>query len=409
MRKRPPALSAPLRALVDRAYRSRERQVREIVALCQRRYPHYRGLSGPTLESLRRNVRYLVTGFYQLGLIEGRAPTESELRTPARAARMRAAQGVPLGEMVGCYLQALPLLWERLAASARANPTIPLELLQRVPVTFSAMTLVITAVTEAYVEEREHLLRSRGQAIDELARLLLDPDAPAAVLEPRARAIGIQLGELRAALLFRPRARNTVGSDAEIDLVRRSLAEATSGRVVVGRFQEGMLALVSGEPEPRRVAAAVGKLPEAGWRVGIGGPATDATGLRRSAYEARRALELGTVLRPHERVHSYVDVAVLDLVGLGSAHAQAFVRRVLGPLAEPGKAGNHRRTLAAVCRHGYRLKQAAAELGIHRHTLSYRLSQIRARFGVDLEDADTRLRVHLALALLDASTGGADA
>ena len=30
-----------------------------------------------------------------------------------------------------------------------------------------------------------------------------------------------------------------------------------------------------------------------------------------------------------------------------------------------------------------------------------RLEQIRRRFGIDLEDAETRLRVHLALLILD--------
>ena len=47
------------------------------------------------------------------------------------------------------------------------------------------------------------------------------------------------------------------------------------------------------------------------------------------------------------------------------------------------------------------LKLAAAALGIHPHTLSYRLSQIQRHFGLDLDDVETRLRVHLAVLILD--------
>jgi hypothetical protein len=39
---------------------------------------------------------------------------------------------------------------------------------------------------------------------------------------------------------------------------------------------------------------------------------------------------------------------------------------------------------------------------VHPHTLSYRLKQIRSRFGIDLDDPEVRLRVHLALLILEA-------
>jgi DNA-binding PucR family transcriptional regulator len=73
---------------------------------------------------------------------------------------------------------------------------------------------------------------------------------------------------------------------------------------------------------------------------------------------------------------------------------------VLGALAEPEAGATYRQTLRALCQQGFRLKPAAADLEIHPHTLSYRLTQIRQRHGLDLEDAETRLRVHLALVIL---------
>jgi DNA-binding PucR family transcriptional regulator len=47
------------------------------------------------------------------------------------------------------------------------------------------------------------------------------------------------------------------------------------------------------------------------------------------------------------------------------------------------------------------VKSAAAALGVHPHTLSYRLKQIQRRFGFDLGDAQTRLRIELALLILE--------
>ena len=72
--ERPPAPSPVLRKLVRRAYRGRERVIRDIVARC-RQVPCYRALSGPALEALHRTVGHLAAGFYRRSIIEGRVPT----------------------------------------------------------------------------------------------------------------------------------------------------------------------------------------------------------------------------------------------------------------------------------------------------------------------------------------------
>jgi DNA-binding PucR family transcriptional regulator len=43
--------------------------------------------------------------------------------------------------------------------------------------------------------------------------------------------------------------------------------------------------------------------------------------------------------------------------------------------------------------------RAAAELGVHRQTLYYRLQRIGEVTGMDLADGQDRLRLHLALTL----------
>jgi sugar diacid utilization regulator len=388
--------------LVERAYRSRERQVQEIVARCRRTYPAYRALTGAGLEGLRQNVRYVVAGFYRRGLVEGRPATAKELEPAIRVAQLRVAQGVPLDAMIGCYQLGLSLLWDELIENAGPNTALRVELLGRLSASLSNHTHAITAVTEAYVEERERLLRSRGRALDEFLRLLLTEEAPLRVVEARARTLDLRLEVPRVAALFSPAAAR---AEAESEDLRRVLeARGPAGEIIPGRVPEGVLALLPAGPDHETALAEIaGRLPRRAWRTGVGGVGTDAPGLRRSAREARRAIEIGVLLRQEKPVHRYADLALLDLVDVGSPRAEEFTRRVLGPLARPGVGEIYRKTLRAACRHGFQLKLAAAALGIHPNTMSYRLGQIRRRFGIDLGDPETRVRLHLALLVLDAA------
>jgi sugar diacid utilization regulator len=394
-------LSPALRERIERAYQSRGSRVREIAELCRSQFPHYRALSGEGLASLYSNVDRVVGAFYRLQLVEGRMPTSEELEPQRRAARQRVAQGVPLPEMVGCYQSGLALLWADLVASLDADAGVQGELLQRVPVTIAANTLVTTAATEAYVEERERRMRSRDEAVDELLRLFAAGEAPLAVLEARAHALGLGLDAPRTAVLFRPAPGSGDGANSAVDAVRGLLADRQLGaELVIGRVPAGVLALLPEGADGGALADVAGKLRGHGWRTGVGGPGGDAAGLRRSIREAARAVEIGELLALEGAVDRYADLAVLDLVDVGSPRAADFARSVLGPLADPARSGKALETLRAMCRNGFRLKLAAAALGLHPHTLSYRLEQLRRRHGLDLDDAETRLRVHLAVLIL---------
>ncbi|MCW5892256.1 MAG: helix-turn-helix domain-containing protein [bacterium] len=411
-RCKPVPLSPTLLLLLQKVSRTREQQVRKIVARCRRLYPHYRALSGAALEGLRENVRYAVAGFYGRVFVDGRPATAAELEPTLRMARLRVAQGVPLDAMIGCYQVGLTALWDDLIESARSEPTVWLDLLRRVSISLASQTRLITAVTEAYVAERERLLHSRGQALDEFMRLLPAEDAPLGVVEARARLLELRLESPRVAAFFAPaRSAAVDGVGITTETLRSLLArDRSADDLVVGRIQEGILALLplrADHTPPLDDVA--GFLRKHGWRAGIGGPATGAEGLRRSAREAQRALELGSLLGTENPVCRYADLLLLDLVDIGSPRATAFMQRVLGRLATAEAGDTHRTTLRAVCRHGFHLKLAAAALGIHPNTMSYRLGQIRQRFGLDLEDPETRVRLHVALQILEATPAHDDA
>jgi DNA-binding PucR family transcriptional regulator len=70
------------------------------------------------------------------------------------------------------------------------------------------------------------------------------------------------------------------------------------------------------------------------------------------------------------------------------------VRHVLGRLLEADPRGSLMDTLEALLRHGS-VKEAAAGLGLHRHTVLYRIEKLRDLVG-DLDDPATRHRLQLA-------------
>jgi hypothetical protein len=375
--------------------------VRDIVARCRKEFPSYAALSAEGLESLRRNVDEVVGAFYRIQLLEGRLPTSEELEPQRRVARLRFAQGVPLQEMVGCYYGGLPVLWSDLVASLEAESAVERELLQRVPVTIAAMTLVTTAATEAWVGERERQLRSRGEVVDEVLWLFVEGSAPLRLLRARARAIGLDLETARTAVLFRV-ALGRAGGGSAVDRVRELLADRpVASDAVIGRVAGGVLALLSDDVDTTGLADVAAKLHGEGWRIGVGTSASGTGGLRRSIREATRAIEIGEYLRHPGPLDRYADFAVLDLVDVVSPRAADFARSVLGPLVDSKANATQLQTLRAFCRSGFRHKVAAADLGIHPHTLSYRLARLRSVHGIDLDDTEMRLRVHLALLILD--------
>jgi sugar diacid utilization regulator len=256
------------------------------------------------------------------------------------------------------------------------------------------------------VEERESLSRFREQDLDDFLRLLLSEEAPDGVLEVRAKTIGINLDERHSVAFLRPAAPpEDERPDVAQENARRLLADGTKeARGLVARLEEGFGVMLPGEPDAAELAAIARSILGESVRPGVGRPGAGIAGLRRSAREALRALRIGTYIRPGAPFHRYADVEVLDIVRIGTPQAEAFMRSVLGPLAPPAPNKIYLDTLREYVLNGSRLKLAAAALSVHPHTLSYRLKQIRQRFGIDLDNPSTRLRVHLALTVLEALT-----
>ena len=112
--------------------------------------------------------------------------------------------------------------------------------------------------------------------------------------------------------------------------------------------------------------------------------------LGRSLLEARAALDAGG-----GDVSSYRDLGSLELLlSLPDAALEAFVDRVLGPAADSERLMD---SLAALLDSGCRWSDAAEALGVHRHTLRYRMERLREQTGRHPDDPGERMELWLAV------------
>jgi len=402
-------MSAAFDDLIQRAYRRRRTLASVIVEDCLERLPHYRGIPAAMQDEIRESSDHHLAILYRVTLLTGRRLTDADLSYSKQLARKRAVQGVPLGSFLTFFLVGLTRAWEDLITSAGDDPALRAQLLDRVTAVISNQTQLMSTLTEVYVEERERLSRFQEQDLDDFVQLLLGDETVPALLEARATALGIKLDELTSVAIFGPitspeGAGTSVGSD---DLEMRLAARMPRQEIRVGRSREGFVALLPEPPDPKVLAAAAEGLLRDDARVGIGSPGAGPDGLRRSAGEAVRALRIALQRTGTERVAVYDDVAVLDLIGLGSAASAEFADRTLGRLTAPDANPVYLETLRALAAHNFGIKLAAAELDVHPHTLSYRTKQLQRRFGLDLDEPEIRLRVQLALRVLAARSPSA--
>jgi purine catabolism regulator len=226
-------------------------------------------------------------------------------------------------------------------------------------------------------------LRLAGDLLDDLEHDRLDERE----IARRIAAFGLDPERPYAALLAVP-----VGEPGA-ERLRLAVSHALDVRgtryLSTARLDRAAFLLeVETEEEALALAADV-VTEEPGARVGIGRPARG-IGLGRSLLEARAALDAGT-----NAVASYRDLGSLELLlGLPDATLEAFVDRVLGPVARTGPLVE---SLRALLDAGCRWSDAAAHLGVHRHTLRYRMERLEEQTGRHPDRPADRMELWLAV------------
>jgi len=148
-------------------------------------------------------------------------------------------------------------------------------------------------------------------------------------------------------------------------------------------------------------------------RFGLGTPAADPTALRRTYQEARFALAAAATVEATAaataRVASVEDLGShrLLLALQEDAALEALSRGLLAPLRayDQRQHGDLVASLRTFLEHNGNWEAAARALGVHRHTLRYRIRRVAELTGRDLESAADRVEFWLALQAADVLGG----
>lgn len=140
-----------------------------------------------------------------------------------------------------------------------------------------------------------------------------------------------------------------------------------------------------------------GRTGDPGLSAGLGGPRDRERSLRLAILHAEQAVRLGRALNGPGRVTAFGDLGPYCFVlGRPTADIRAFCRAILGPLAEREQ-HEELRTLEEFLRNHGSLNAVARALFLHRNTVRQRLKRIGELTGADLEDADQRMQLYLAV------------
>lgn len=136
---------------------------------------------------------------------------------------------------------------------------------------------------------------------------------------------------------------------------------------------------------------------------GISRPTQGLLALREAYREAKDSLNIANQLGDYENTTYYGDLKLyqflLSIKEFNLDQMSRFYTESLKPLVEHDdrKQGDLVRTLNGFFEANGNLAKAASDLDVHRNTLVYRLERISELTGLDLNDADNRLILHLAL------------
>jgi hypothetical protein len=348
------------------------------------------------LQACRDGIRTLL-----LQLHDGRRQQSAELVRLGRAGERQAELGVPLEVLLSAYRLAARVVWQEVIREAgrlqEAEPATVLAVSEQI---LDYLDQISGAVGRAYLETREKLMRQRDRERDRVLQRLLLGDV--AELRRAAAALDLELAPPYRVLAC------WVTPGVEADPVLEA-AWGRAGALLVGDEPGTWIALVRADADVERLVsnaaqaldkARGGDDPAVPLRVGVGPVAARLEDVADAARRARRALAVGARLSPDVLLHDDRELSVYALLSGDPDDLRGHVQHVLGPLLGGG-GGDARsqmllQTLEALV--GTRgLNEAAAQLGIHRHTVVYRLQRLRDLLGVDIDDPTQRHRLWLAL------------
>jgi hypothetical protein len=362
-----------------------DEMLQEYVARMRAEVPEFFLSEDPVVvDALRESARanYIVAFNALSG---GREVPEHAPAAAVEEARVAAETGVALPTLLKSYYVGHAVAWERILLEVERldldteTRSAVLQLTSRYA--FSYIERISVLVTDEYTRARQSLVRSRDRLRARLISDLLEG------LPVDDEALGYGLGQWHLAAV-------TWGERPEGALA--ALADVLEGQLltVPGPFGTlwgwiGAAAPVADDRVDRFAAP-----PDT--RAALGDPARGRAGFRRSHHQAQGARVVA--LRTGEPVTRWHAVALEALTLRDEEAARAFVREELGSLAGADtRDAVLRATLAAWFAAEHRSVGAAALLGVHERTVTYRLRTIEERLGHPILSRRTELGAALRL------------
>lgn len=379
------SVEAALRRLAEALLSRMDAILDDYVTRMRVEVPDFFASGDPALVEATRDSARANFGFAFGALRGSRDVPEDTPVAAAEEARVAAETGISLNSLLKSYYVGHSVAWEHILDQVErldldpATRTAVLQLTSRYGFTYiERMTLLVAG---EYTRARQALIRSRDRRRARLVHDLL---------------VGLPGDE---AALGYPLSRRHVAAIAWGERPDRALADLAAklggpSLAVAGPFGTiwGWAGLTSEDLD----AQLVGYGLPAETRVALGGPGHGVAGFRRSHEQAHEARAVA--LRTAEPVTRWRAVALEALTLHDEEAARAFAREELGPLA-----GGERRdavlrdTLAAWFAAEHRAAGAAALLGVHERTVTYRLRTIEDRLGHPILARRTELDAALRL------------
>jgi len=347
---------------------------------------------------------------------EARPPTNEELRRVAQLGILQARSSQSVEPILAAYRIAARVAWDEILRAWRGHSdATPEALMVTANYVFAALDQVAAEVTKTYLHAREqHMQRGTRAQARLFHGLISDTFDSELELQKQALALNMPISAMGyVAVVCKLILGNREGERGgqallevagSLDNPRGALQHVTDPSTLVVLWpaesvadveQARQFVMLLEDEAVKRSANA-----RAHVRAGIGGHHSGLRGVSRSYLEALQAIDIGRKLRPEAIAHRHDEVIPHLVLAQNPRLAERFVAHALGALMQPGVRNRDQLldTLEAYLLRGS-VKEAAAELKLHRHTVLYRLDKLRELLPGDLESPAARLRLQLALDL----------
>lgn len=357
-----------------------EEVARRMVAVFQAEIPAYSALPETVLHGAIEEVARRNLGLFFRSLVDDRPLSDAELTPFRESARQRAAEGLPLEDLLHAYRLGGRLGWEALVAVAEGDE--PALLLPSVARLMEYIDRVSDAVTATYHDERRHLVSDEERRVHEL----FDGLQHTAPLDPRtielAHQIGFPLEDRYVPFSIAvPQAPAHAHAQLAASLRQRGVLAVTNGDRVTGLLVQDGDAATLHDASLRAV-----------------GPPTPRAELGPMLADLRLLIDIGRHMGREGdlRLEEYLP----DLLLARSPHLAAMLEdRVFGPLESAAEKGGADllTTLEAFLEAALDRRATADALHVHPNTLDYRLRRIEELTGLLIADPDVIMLMGLAI------------